>query len=275
MTLPILLYLAGTHGNFLSRCLSISSGIEQDFDFYSGKFGAHANLGFARLVNHKHPHCHTDEHAWCYIHINQTDLYFLHWHVHKSAGEFGLDLLDVTSFDDITPFIESKSWHPLVNGALANQFNIFKDSGLPGLREMFKLSFKDTNGMLILQKQDYAKFKIAKKFEFEWFYNYENFKYNLIQLLTDLGKEYYYDIEHHWQDFINRKQQVILSKQKVEHAMECFISKSNMDISNFCVYQQAYLDHLVEQCLDYEIELWNDGYPKNMSDYKPVRATRD
>lgn len=275
MTLPVLLFQGGTHGNFLSRCLSISSGIEQDFDFYGNNAGAHANYDFARLVKHVHPYRYNARHAWCYIHVNQTDLYFVYWHVLKAGGEFGLDVLDVTSFNDIRSSIENKKCHVIVKDGFENQFNIFKDTGLPGLREMFKLSFKPSNGILLNQQQDYEKFEIANKFYFEWFYNYKNFKHNLIKLLTDLDKEYCYDIEHHWKDFTNRKQKIIQSKLAVERAMECFISKSNMDISNFCVYQQAYLDHLVEQYLDYEIELWHNGYPQNMFDYKPVQATRD
>lgn len=277
MTLPVLLFQGGTHGNFLSRCLSVSSGIEQDFDFYGDNFGAHKNTSFARLVDHLHPE-QLDEDVvdiLCYIHVKQSDLYFVYWHVHKAAGEFGLDTLDVTSFNDIRPFIENKKCHGIVKGGFGNQFDIFKDTGLPGLREMFKLSFKTSNGILLNQQQNYEKFKIANKFYFEWFYNYENFKHNLIKLLKILGKEYCYDIEHCWKDFTNRKQKIIQSKLAVERAMECFISKSNMDISNFCVYQQAYLDHLVEQYLDYEIELWHNGYPQNMFDYKPVQATRD
>lgn len=281
MTLPILLYQGGTHGNFLSRCLSVSSGTEQDFDFYLDKKGAHANQGFIRLVDHLHPYPFypypslDTKDIWCYIHITPMDLYILNWHIMYAAGEFGIDLLNVTDMSDILLFVNSKQTHPVVKDGLKDQVNIFKDSGITGLREMFKLSFRSSNGSLQNQKEYYEKYTVANKFNFEWFYDYENFKHNLIRLLTDLGKEYSYDIEHHWKDFINRKQEVIQSKVEVERAMECFRSNLDMDISNFCVYQQGYLDHLVEQYLGYEIELWQDGYPQNMRNYKPVQATID
>lgn len=278
LTLPILLFQGGTHGNFLSRCLSVSSGIEQDFDFFHETIGAHANWYFQRLVDHLHPQ-QLDEDVvdiLCYIHVKQSDLYFVNSHVYKSAGDFNLDVLRIKDFDDITSVIESKPWHPVVTEVdLENKVNSFKDSGISGLREMFKLSFRSLNGIIQQQQQDYEKFTIANQFEFEWFYNYDDFKHNLIKLLKILGKEYCYDIEHHWQDFINQKQQIMLSKQEVELAMECFVNNSNMDISNFCFYQQGYLDHLVEQYLGYEIELWHDGYPQNMCDYDPVQATGD
>jgi len=275
MTLPVLLYQPGTHGNFLTRCLSISSGVEQDFDLYLNKIGAHANTGFIKLVDHIHPLDYNGKDAWIYINFRQSDLYLLNWHFYKAASEFGLDLLDVKSFMDFVPFVESNLEHGIVKGGLENQLNIFKDSGQTGLREMFKLWFKENHGMLEVQQQDHKKFTINNEFCFEWFYNYDNFKQNLIQLLKDLGKEYCCDIEHHWQDFINRKQQIIESKIEVERAMECFRSNACMDISKFCIYQQAYLDHLVEQYLGYEIEIWENGYPQNMRNYKPVQATID
>lgn len=283
MTLPILLFTGGTHGHFLARCLSVSSGTAPDFDFYHDNdkgetLGAHANKNFEKLVRHAHPHPVLEAnitHVWCYIHLKPTDLYFLNWHVHHAAGEFGLNLLHVKDFDDILPVIENKSWHSLVTAGFDTQVNIFKDNGVPGLREMFKLSFRPFNGNLESQEVHYGQFTIDHKFHFEWFYNYESFKHNLIRLLTDLGKEYCYDIEHRWQDFIDRKQEVIQSKVEVERAMECFRSNLDMDISNFCVYQQGYLDNLVEQYLGYEIEIWENGYPQNMLNYKPVQATRD
>jgi len=278
MTLPIFLFQGGTHGNFLARCLSVSSGTAPDFDFYLENIGAHANKDFAKLVNHIHPHPALEAkitHVWCYIHIKPTDLYFLNWHVHHAGGNLDLNLLHAKDFDDILPIIENKSWHTVVTSGLNTQVNIFKDNGVPGLREMFKLGFRPSNGSIESQKQHYEQFTINHKFQFEWFYDYENFKHNLIRLLTDLGKEYSYDIEHHWKDFINRKQEIIQSKLEVEHAMECFRSNACMDISNFCVYQQGYLDSLVEQYLGYEIEIWEKGYPQNMLNYKPVQATRD
>ena len=44
-----------------------------------------------------------------------------------------------------------------------------------------------------------------------------------------------------------------------------------MDISNFCTYEQAYLDYLIEQHLGYEIENWQE-YPKNTVNINPVEA---
>jgi hypothetical protein len=44
-----------------------------------------------------------------------------------------------------------------------------------------------------------------------------------------------------------------------------------MDISNFCLYDQSYLDFLIEQHLGYEIEI-SQEYPTNTQDINPVEA---
>ena len=51
MTLPILLFYGGTHANFLSRCLSISSGTIEKFNLWEEKYGAHANKNFKKIIN--------------------------------------------------------------------------------------------------------------------------------------------------------------------------------------------------------------------------------
>ena len=137
MTLPILLFRGGTHGNFLSRCLSVASGAFQDFDFYGNKKGAHNESDkFIKVVDHVHE-CN-DENVFAYINIKLSDLYILNWHVFFAAGEFGIDVLTLKNFDEIEKVINYKSAHPVVVDGFATQVNIFKDNGIPGLREMFK-----------------------------------------------------------------------------------------------------------------------------------------
>ena len=270
MTLPILLFQGGTHGNFLSRCLSVASGVVEDFNFYRNNKGAHAKSGhFSKVVDHVHE-CN-DENVFAYINIKLSDLYILNWHVFFAAGEFGIDVLTLKNFDEIEKVINHKSAHPVVVEGFATQVNIFKDNGIPGLREMFKRSFSSTNGLLTKQSEVFAKHNIENIFEFSWFYDQKIFCEKVKGLLVNLGHDYKVDISHHQQEFIDRKQNIIESKKLVEHAFNCYTSNTSMDISNFCIYEQAYLDYLIEQHLGYEIENWQE-YPTNTQDINPVEA---
>ena len=270
MKLPILLFHAGTHGNFLSRCLTVASGVGEDFNFYENKKGAHNKIGeFIQLVDHVHEYNNAD--VFVYINFKLSDLYILNWHIFFAAGEFGLDVLTTKNFDKLIKVINHKSAHPVVVGGFTTQVNIFKDNGILGLREMFKKLFSASNGILTTQSELYAKHTIGNIFEFSWFYNQEIFCKQIEKLLIDLGYEYKVDISDHQQEFIDRKQNIIESKKLVELAFKCYTSNTSMDISNFCIYEQAYLDYLIEQHLGYEIENWQE-YPKNTQDLNPTEA---
>ena len=271
MTLPILLFQGGTHGNFLSRCLSVASGAIQDFDFYGNKKGAHTNYGkFIKVVDHVHE-CEDTNNVFAYINIKHSDLYILNWHVLIAAGELGIDVLTTKNFDELIKVINHKSAHLVVVGGFATQVNIFKDDGIPGLREMFKRSFSATNGLLTKQSEVFAKHNIENIFEFSWFYDQKIFGEKVKGLLVNLGYEYKVDTMHHQQEFLDRKQNIIESKKLVELAFKCYTSNTSMDISNFCIYEQAYLDYLIEQHLGYEIENCQE-YPTNTQDLNPTEA---
>jgi hypothetical protein len=272
MTLPILLFQGGTHGNFLSRCLTVASGVNEDFDFYKNKKGAHNNHDeFIKLVDHVHDREATTNNVFVYINFKLSDLYILNWHILFAAGEFGLDILTIKNFEELENVINQNSSHPILTGGFTSQVNIFKDNGILGLREMFKKLFSASNGILTIQSEVYAKHTIANIFEFSWFYNQKIFCKQIEKLLIDLGYEYKVDIAHHQQEFIDRKQNIIESKKLVELAFKCYTSNTSMDISNFCIYEQAYLDYLIEQHLGYEIENWQE-YPKNTLDINPVES---
>jgi hypothetical protein len=269
MKLPILLFIAGTHGNFLSRCLSVASGKTKDFDFYGGLNGAHNQSKFEKIVEHVHEHDSTN--VFVYVNFNVSDLYILHWHLYFAGAEFGLDLLTVKHFDEIIKVINHKSAHPMVLEGFATQVNIFKDDGILGMREMFKHSFSESNGLLTVQHEMYAKHTIQNIFEFSWFYDQEIFCKQVEKLLVDLGYNYKVDVSHHQQEFIDRKLDILQSKKLVEIAFNCYTTNTSMDISNFCIYEQAYLDYLIEQHLGYEIENWQE-YPTNTQDLNPIEA---
>jgi len=288
MTLPILLFQGGTHGNFLSRCLSVASELEEDFDFYAERQGAHNNATFKKVVIHVHPqnlkdfyHNHSDykdnNEFFAYINFEVSDLYILYWHVLYAAGDFGVDILNVQDFDNLEKAINHNASHPVFRNSLISQVNIFKNDGISGLREMFKKSLNQTNGLLTLQSlqsEIYSKYSIENIFEFSWFYDQEIFCKQIEKLLIKLGYEYKIDISQHQQEFIDRKLDILQSKKLVELAFNCYTTNTSMDISNFCIYEQAYLDYLIEQHLGYEIENWQE-YPTNTQDINPVEAWED
>lgn len=270
MTLPTLLFQGGTHGNFLSRCLSVASGVVEDFDFYGNKKGAHTKYyKFGKVVDHVHE-CN-DDNVFAYITIKLSDLYILNWHVFFAAGEFGIDVLTIKNFNEIIKVINHKSAHPVIVSGFATQVNIFKDDGIMGLREMFKRSFSASNGLITEQDDIFNKHNMDNIFEFSWFYDQEIFCKQVEKLLVDLGYNYKVDVSHHQQEFIQRKQGILQSKKLVEIAFQCYTSNTSMDISNFCIYEQAYLDFLIEQHLGYEIENWQE-YPTNTQDINPIEA---
>ena len=261
-----LLFLEGTHGNFLARCLSVASGVTKDFDFYKDSLGAH-NPNFTNIVEHYHCFDVTD--IFCYINFELDDLYVLAWHVYLANYEFDLDLLRTNSFEKWTQHLQGKKWHTAYEGAIQT-LDLVADSGVPGLREMYK---KYHTGFYLIEKHKdiLNKHNIRNLFQFKWFYEKDTFITQCKLLLEDLGYTYRFDIGHKWEDFMQNKKNILKSKELVHYAFLCYTNSIPLNISNLCVYEQAYLDSLIEQHLGYEIELWQE-YPTNTRDIKPIKA---
>ena len=279
MTLPILLFQGGTHGNFLVRCLSVASGEIQDFNFYGSNYGAHASIGSKRIINHLHPHhgphdlSLSDENdIFVYVSIDQSDLYILVWHAMLAAGDFGLDVLTIKDFDDIEKILLNQPYAQNIKNNIKKQVDIFKNDDIRGMREFFKNLIKVTEKSFFERQEDILnRHNIENIFKFAWFYDQEVFCKQVEKLLIKLGYTYKIDIAHHQQTFLDRKQNIIQSKKLVKLAFECYTSNTSMDISNFCLYDQSYLDFLIEQHLGYEIEI-SQEYPTNTQDINPVEA---
>lgn len=268
--LPVVLFQGGTHGNFLSRCLSVASGVCEDFDFYGSRYGAHARIDEKDLVvNHVHHHNNCE--IWAYISIDISDLYILNWHILYAAGEFGIDVLSIDSFNKLIDIVKHDSAHPIVVGGFGNRVNIYRQDGVRGLREMFKKSFDKHNGIFDRQDEIYRNHSILHTFKFSWFYDLSHFIENVKLLLEDLGYGYVNDIEHHWHDFVDRKKNILESKKRVELAFNNYVEQYDEDISDLCIYEQSYLDFLIEKHLGYEIENWQD-YPVSIKNINPIKA---
>ena len=270
--LPKLLFQTGSHGNFLSRSLSVASGIQKDFDFYNyekKKKGAHGNTTFKKIVSHAHSFETSD--IWCNIEINVDDLYILMWHTLYAGGGYGLDLLKINSYKNLWDFKDKVGIH--IQNSIFEQAKVFEHDGVRGIREFFKLMHKPTNGLLATYNKNTRNKNIKRNFKFKWFYNKDKFLSECKLLLQSLGYKYCVDISKKWEDFIKNKKKILQSKERVQYAFSCYVSGNSIDISNFGVYEQAFLDHLIEQHLGYEIELCTE-YPTNTRDIKPIRSQR-
>ena len=272
---PVLLFHPGTHGNFLARCLNVASATIQDFDFYGSNYGAHAPMGSKRIIYHLHPMFLNDEDdILVYISIDQSDLYILSWHVLYAGDEFGVDVLTINDFDDMEKILNqiTKQAHIIGKNNIREQVDSFKNDDIRGFREFFKNLIKATEKHLFASHEDVLnRYNIENIFKFARFYDQEVFCKQVEKLLIKLGYEYKIDIAHHQQTFLDRKLNILQSKKLVDRAFKCYTSNTSMDISNFCIYEQSYLDFLIEQHLGYEIENWQE-YPTNTQDLNPTKA---
>ena len=274
---PYLLFQGGTHGNFLAKCLSVASGECDNFDFYNGLKGAHNIVKTSlnkEMIDYVVDFGHKPEslkEIFCYINVMEDDLYLMSSHLFYAAGELGIDFLKINDFPPLQKLCKEKSTHPVVSGGFGNQVKTWSKQGQSGLREMYKAMFNRGNGIISIQADHFLTHKILNVFQFHWFYDLQKFTDNLKILLDRLGYEYKVDITQNWQQFIIRKNKIIQSKQLVEYAFRCYNKHIPLNISDFCYYEQAYLDHLIEQKMGYKIENVNK-YPTNTKDISPVKA---
>lgn len=271
MSLPLLIFQAGTHGNLLTRCLSIASGVEPYFDPWKTNIGAHGN--FDNSINEK---CHppnTTKHVspgmpvWCFITVTEHDRYKLELHSYLSAGELGLDFLQPWTMESLYQYVKEREDNP-ASHSLLRMIPLYSND-TDGLRELCKMLFKSTgsNGFDGVHKRTTQDWEFENLFKFEWFYDTERFVKELKHLLSTLGYEYNTDITPIAQKFKQRKQRVLDTQQQVEQALAHYLRGESYDISNFVVFQQAYLDHLLEQHYNIQLQIaYPDGYPTNTQD---------
>lgn len=275
MILPVLVFLPGTHGNFIARCLSVASGVQPDFDFYDSNFGAHAKTKFNKIVTHTHyPEETKKKDIFCYVEFDDEDNFILNWHAYYASAESGLNLLQVNDFIDIQEFV-TKNKDIIGPNIHAQSFKFlmdnFQDNGISGLRELFKKRLTVDNHRIKWQDQIKKYYHIHNIFKFSWCYNKKMFCRQIEKICVKLGYEYKVDVTHHIEEFIEKKQDIIQAHAFVNRAFNSYKNKKEMDISTLSIYEQAYLDSLIEKDLGYEIELWEE-YPKNTIDLNPVQA---
>lgn len=275
MAQKVILFEAGTHGNFLKRFLNVCACEQEDHNFYNQFYGAHDLLGEDLSLKYQCTHPRPDksdieENFWLYINVNSADMYILNWHVYYAAGESGIDVLDNSpefSKNFIKRFydkgfkldIENNEW-PTTRKTTLNRFTADDN----GVREFFKYSIHAKH---FLTENNYTltEYNIENLFEFSWFYAGEDTFVKQIKQL--LGNEYIQDCSQ-YNSFYEKKQGILRSQQRVQEAFECLLNGRSCDISDFCIYEQAGLDCLIEKHYDINLQTYYEAYPSNISDYQ-------
>ena len=277
MAKEIILFQGGTHGNFLERYLNVGCSHSKNFDFFTdSSFGSHSNNYSSNQTKYLslHPHVLTEKHheddvhfdksknIFCYIHIEQADLYKLFWWTYLAAGNFGLNLInnDKNFIDIFLNHIKLKSAHYLVSNNVS--FKHFEKTN-NGLREYFKNSFKKSNGFLLTHES------IIKEYNIENYFYYKDFYSNNIdqKIKENLKIEVKNKTNNH-KLFIENKKDIIDSEYKVKSAVESFIKGQYYNLEDFCLYEQAYFDHLIEEYYNIKLQTYYKNYPSNTSDYQ-------
>lgn len=288
---PILGYHPGCHGNLLAKCLSIAAGVQEDFDLWRGRDGAHNHRDHThRLVRHTHyddlmdqrlipgetvplnPHLKdfklTSKNIWCHISIEPTDYFSIHQHNFIATGELGFNLLHPNLCYEMIP--ENEKWR--FGKSSLEKFETTQD----GFREFWKKMFTSTNGMFSVEDQVYKEFSIQNIFQYKWFYNREQFCAGVEDLLDTLGHKYVCDVGHHIDTLKHKRQYVYDAEHAVLDAFSAWKNGNEFDMSNFNLFQQAYMDRLLEDYVGKELEsCYNMGYPKNTRDIEIREAWYD
>ena len=267
MTIPTIDYPPGAHGNFLIKCLNVASGLVEDREFYGkDRVGAHA-IDFPEIIVQNArkviDQIHKEKRSWLFITLDQEDLYKFQWHYLYASNDFGFNVLKYLP-DQAHQYYSNDL---LVAESVREQFKHFDIHNIDSCREMYKLSFGQHNGHLARMDHILQEYSHDIRLPFKTFYNKKDFLNCIPNLLHHLGYTQKQDIEHQYDNFIKKKQSIIDSEQRVLRAFACYKDKTPMDISDFVLYEQAYLDYLIEKYLgNTRLVVYNSGYPKNTID---------
>tara|TARA_R110000782_G_scaffold39147_6_gene91270 strand:- start:8438 stop:9271 length:834 start_codon:yes stop_codon:yes gene_type:complete len=267
MTLPTIDYPPGAHGNFLIKCLNVASGLVEDREFYGkDRVGAHAT-DFPEIIVQNATkvtdQIHKEKRAWLFITLDKEDLYKYQWHYLYASNDFGFNVLKYLP-DQAHQFYSNDL---LIAESVREQFKHFDIHNIDSCREMYKLSFGQHSGHLTRMDHVLQEYSHDFRLPFKTFYNKKDFLNCIPKLLHHLGYTQKQDIEHQFDNFIKKKQSIIHSEQRVLRAFACYKDKTPMDISDFALYEQAYLDYLIEKYLgNTRLIVYNSGYPKNTID---------
>jgi len=279
MKIPLTLWQGGTHGNFLLRLIRIAAGDVEDFDIFDSHRGAHADprgeffQGTFWQDTCRHGPNPGEQDFWVMITLEPEDLYVAQWHTFWAAGEVGFDVVGFRPAESeqlesyLTACVHNpdyKSSRRASAQALLEHVQHF-DPSADGVREMFKCCFRDTNGMIVRDRERRRTLNIQHCVPFDDLYHPNRVREWIRLLVQDLGYKYTVDIRHHAERFVERKKPILASRARVQQAFQAWRQGEPYGIHDFWLYEQAYLEHLIEQHTQTERPIdFPHGYPQSV-----------
>ena len=269
MTKPILLFTGGTHGNLLSRCLSIASGTTVKFDLWRENHGAHAKHDFERVIEHLHP-CDTDsKDIHTYITYYWSDIYKILLWIYYAGGESNLDLLDDSSLR-----LRISNHNHIITAGMGDQIAQFDNNDI-GTVEFLKNLIRHMHQHLIDERDTVLSTRNVKFIvEYGEFFKKDTMLEMIKRVLKNLDLLYMHDVDEMCNKFLLRMKPFTASEQRVKQAFTAWKQNKACDISNFLLIEKACLCYYIEEDLGYEIENFMK-FPKNTQDIETREAWYD
>jgi len=259
--LPILLFSGGTHGNFIARCLSIASGVQQKYNLWGSHQGAHT-ANYIPVVQPLH-HYETDKtDVFAFICLDEKDLYPAILHLYRAGGDLGLDLLD--DKDLRTRMYAAATSKPDITVGWQNNLQYFEDTD-DALREFLKLTIAHMSQHFLDIQTNVLNFRQISHFiNFADLHDYQSFEKCIQKLVEGLGYTVVCNLQDIWQTFYTRNEHVLASQQRVFDAFNSYVEKRQQDVSQLTLFEQAYIDYLREKYTGKPAAVtYIHGYPKS------------
>lgn len=275
---PVLLFHPGTHGNFLTRCLSIAAGKYKPFNMWEGRpGGAHVvsekneQDQSNRIVDHLHTWELTHNDVFLYVDISEEYTYVIHCHDFRASDDLGLDLLDDTDIRERIKQValnnpaDSKRHVEIVD--FYNNLLMYEDSTY-GLIEHYKNQIHIRVTELLGRRVGVVENNNIKHIvQYRDLYNKEYFVNLIKNTIDELGFSYVNDISDYHDKLMKNMEKLVTSNNRILEAFDHYKNKQPHSLTHLSLYEHAYLYYLIEKDIGKDIELcYPNGYYSNISD---------
>ena len=229
---PVLCFHPGTHGNFITRCLSIAAGKYKPFNIWTvGAHGAPGKHRANRIVDHLHPWELTHNNVFLYIDISEEYTYVIHCHDFRASDDLGLDLLDDTDIRErikqtvLDNPVDSKRHAELLD--FYNNLLMYEDSTY-GLIEHYKTQIHIRVTELSDRRVGVVENNNIKHIvQYRDLYNKEYFVNLIKNTVSELGFSYVNDISDYHDEFVQNMHKLVSSNNRILKAFGHY--KNNQD----------------------------------------------
>lgn len=281
-----LVTMGGTHFNFLMKSLSVAIGYQQPFDPYNNSIGAHSDgqkKVNGKLINvkiHEYFWKETDELIDSDIMImldTDRDLYRFYHHLFWAGEDIGFDFLLLTEENAVSKIEEEKALFMEKESTIGFEvaLRIFQniiewekyyEKNSNGVRDMIVNQFLSGKEGIKRQRKFIEDNNIPILIRFDDFYQKDKFFNALSMIIEYLGLKWTNDVSSMYDAFIVRKQRIIESLYRVEDVFNKIKERSDGPI-NLNLYEQGYLDYVVKNYFNTDIDIHYKKYPKSVLEY--------